>query len=347
MFKASFQNDYSEGAHPDILKTLEKSNYASMVGYGEDPLCEKAKELIREQLGENRDSDIHFVAGGTQANLICLRAMLKPYESVIAATSAHIAVHETGAIEATGHKINTVSTEDGKLRPEDVISVIDAHEDEHMVLPRVIYLSNATEVGTIYHKEELEALHRVAKERDLLLFIDGARMGSALTAGDNDLTLEDLTRLTDVFYIGGTKNGALMGEAILINNASLKKHFRFHIKQTGALMAKGRVLGAQFTGLFQENLFFRLAKHANDRAEELKTGIKEEGYGFLSETTTNQIFPILPVNVVEQLEKHYRFYRWAVVDEKHVALRLVTSWATEKSTIETFLKDLKEIAANA
>ncbi len=336
----SFKNDYSEGAHPDILKAILETNMHQEDGYGEDSHCIKATELIRESI-ENPKADVHFVPGGTQANLIVISSILRPYESVIAADSGHINTHETGAIEATGHKVNTIVSSDGKLTVEGIKVVLEEHYFEHMVKPSMVYISNSTEVGTFYTKAELKALSDFCKGNKLYLYLDGARLGSALCAKGNDLTLKELSDLADVFYIGGTKNGALIGEAIVINNEELKACFRFSMKQRGALLAKGRILGIQFEELFRDDLYFELARHANSMAARLSKGIKELGYGFLTDSTTNQIFPILPNSTIEKLMKRYGFYEWSPVDGQHTAVRLVTSWATNEEAVESFLADLK------
>ncbi len=256
-----FTNDYSEGAHINILNALVESNLNQEIGYGNDSFCEEAKKLIKAKI-KNENADIHFVSGGTQANLIIISSALRPHEAIIAASTGHINVHETGAIEATGHKICTVETEDGKLSVEHIKSVLENHSDEHMVKPKMVFISNSTELGTIYKKAELEEISKFCKENNLYLHLDGARLGSALTSRDNDLTLDELSSLVDIFYIGGTKNGALLGEAIVINNDRLKEDFRYHIKQKGAMLAKGKVLGIQFVELFKNDLFFELANHA-------------------------------------------------------------------------------------
>lgn len=238
MNKYSFYNDYSEGAHQSILDALMETNYQQEIGYGEDSLSQQASDLIRNKIG-NADADVHFVSGGTQANLIVLASLMKPYESVVAANSGHIFVHEAGAIEATGHKINTIETNNGKISPNQIKAVLNHHEDEHMVKPRVVFISNSTEVGTIYSKKELEAISDFCRQNGLYLYLDGARLGSALTSSRNDVSFSELSALVDIFYIGGTKNGALLGEAIVINNDQLKENFRYHLKQKGALLAKG------------------------------------------------------------------------------------------------------------
>ena len=284
-----------------------------------------------------------MVSGGTQSNLIVISAILKPYESVISANTGHIHVHEAGSIEATGHKINIIDTKDGKLTPQSLKLVLDEHTNEHMVKPRLVFISNSTEIGTVYKKKEMEELSLFCKANNLLLYLDGARLGSALCSGENDLTLSDLSKLTDVFYIGGTKNGALLGEAIVINNNNLKQDFRFHLKQKGALLAKGRVLGIQFIELFREDLFFVLAKHANSMSMKLSHAIKELGYNFLTESTSNQINPILPNEIIEKLNQKYAFYVWSKIDDKKSAIRLVTSWATKKEVVDSFIDDLKSM----
>lgn len=339
----SFKNDYSEGAHPNILKALLDSNLEQQEGYGEDYYCLEAARLIKAKL-YNANAHIHFVSGGTQANLVVISSILKPYESVIAADTSHINCHETGAIEATGHKVNTTLSKDGKLTPKDIKKVLDLHTDEHMVKPKLVYISNSTEIGTIYKKTDLEELSSFCKANNLLLFLDGARLGSALCANDNDLSLKELSKLVDVFYIGGTKNGALLGEAIVINDEKIDEDFRFSIKQKGAMLAKGRVLGIQFLELFKDNLFFDLADHANKMASKLSENIEQLGYKFMIKSTTNQIFPILPNNLIEKLSQRYSFIIWSSVDEKYSVIRFVTSWATKEGYVDRFIKDLTSFA---
>lgn len=336
----SFKNDYSEGAHERILKALIDTNLTQQDGYCEDEYSNEARRILKEKLNNPR-ADIHFVSGGTQSNLIVISSILRPYESVISANTGHINVHETGAIEATGHKVNVVYSEDGKLTIEGVQKVLDEHTDEHMVKPKLVYISSPTEIGTIYKKEELKSLYEFCKSEDLYLYLDGARLGSALCSKENDLTLEELGNLVDVFYIGGTKGGALMGEAIVINREEFKKEFRFNLKQKGALMAKGRILGIQFLELFKDDLYFQLASHANSMATRLSEELEEMGYKFLTESPTNQIFPILPNKLIEELSKKYDFYVWSKLDENTSAIRLVTSWATKEVAVEEFIRDIK------
>ena len=343
MIKHSFRDDYSEGAHPSILKILSESNYVQEQGYGKDSISDKAANLIRKTFN-NPNAGIHFVSGGTQANIVALSSLLKPYESVIAAETAHIHVHEAGAIEATGHKINTVKTSDGKLTPDKIITVLDSHTDEHMVKPKVVFISNSTEIGTVYSKVELEALSITCRKYNLYLYLDGARLGPALTCHHTDLAYADMSKYLDIYYIGGTKNGALIGEAIVINNDQLTTNFRFHMKQHGALLAKGKLIGAQFLGLFQNNLFFDLARHANVMAKNLADGIKKLGFSFQYSPETNQIFPILPNPLISELEKLYGFHIWQKNDGNESAIRLVMSWATEASHVEMFLKDMARLS---
>ncbi len=341
--KHMFFNDYSEGAHPRILERLGASNLEQMTGYGEDQLSLEAQQRIQEAIGRST-SAVHFVSGGTQANLLCLAAMLKPYESVIAPVSGHINVHEAGAVEATGHRIEALPAPDGKLRLDGLAALVERHADEHMTKPKVVFLSHSTEVGTIYTKHELEALSQFCKSHDLYLYLDGARLGSALAAAQADLSLGDIAELTDMFYIGGTKNGALLGEAIVINNPALQPEFRRQIKQRGGLLAKGRTIGIQFLELFTDGLYWELAGHANQLAALLAEGIGKAGFSFLTEPVSNQIFPILPDELICQLQVEYGFYIWEPRPKGMSAIRLVTSWATPETAVEEFLADLQRLA---
>jgi len=336
----SFKNDYSEGAHPQILEALIDTNMEQVEGYGEDCYTLKAVKLLKQRIKRN-DIDIHLLSGGTQTNLTALSAFLRPHEAVIAANTGHILVHETGAIEATGHKIISAEVRDGKLDSALIKAALDAHTDEHMVKPKLVYISNPTEIGSIYKKRELEKLSQFCKANNLFLYVDGARLGSALCSEENDMELSDLGMLVDAFYIGGTKNGALMGEALVICADSLKEDFRFHMKQKGALLAKGRLLGIQFLELFRDNLYFDLAKHTNRMAGLLRKEISQAGYPFLIHSPSNQIFPILPNWLIAQLQVKYSFYVWEKVDTHTSAIRLVTSWATTEDAVWTFIEDLK------
>jgi threonine aldolase len=339
----SFKDDYSEGAHPKILEALVTTNTTQMDGYGMDPYTTEAITLIKKKIGQE-SIDVHLFPGGTQTNLTTISSFLRPHEAAISANTGHILGHEAGAIEATGHKIISMQSNDGKLTPNDIQSALDMHPDEHMVKPRLVYLSNPTEIGTIYSQRELKAISDLCKSQNLYLYVDGARMGSALTSRENDLTLGLLTEYTDAFYIGGTKNGALLGEALVISSNVLKEDFRYFIKQKGALMAKGRVLGIQFAELFRNDLIFELGSHANSLAEKLSQGIESLGYSFLIHSPTNQIFPIFPNQIIQGLKENYGFHFWQAIDSESSAVRLVTSWATPESAIDSFLKDLKVLS---
>ncbi|MGL1892522.1 MAG: aminotransferase class I/II-fold pyridoxal phosphate-dependent enzyme [Spirochaetaceae bacterium] len=336
----SFKNDYSDGGHPDIIKALGESFNNQQDGYGEDIYTAQAIKLLKDKIGSD-DVDIHFIAGGTLTNLLTISSFLRPHEAVISPKSGHIYVHETGAIEATGHKVFPIETTNGKISPEQVESVVIEHHFEHMVKPKLVYISQSTEIGTIYSKAELIELRKICDRLDLYLFVDGARLGSALTSKKNDLTLTDFVELTDAFYIGGTKNGAMLGEALVISNNYLKKDFRYLIKQKGAMLAKGRILGIQFLTLFKNDLYFDLARHANIMAKKLQDEIIKLGLEVQFKSYTNQIFPILPNKIISRLEKHFGFYIWSKIDDKKSSIRLVTSWITDEKDVDKFISDLK------
>ncbi len=340
----SFICDYSEGAHPNILKALTNACYEQNEGYNYDQHCFNAANLIREEI-QCPDADIYFMPGGTSTNLISITACLRSYEAIIAPSTGHIEVHETGAIEATGHKILPIKTPDGKLTPAHIQEVLNGFEDEHTVRRKMVFITNPTESGTIYKKAELLAIRKICDENDMYLYIDGARLGSAIMAKDNDVSMKDLPALADIFYIGGTKNGALMAEALIIVNDKIKPDFRFHIKQRGALTAKSSVLGIQFEELMRDNLYFKLAAHSNEMAQKMAKEFERLGFSFLTHSPTNQIFPILPHAMISELEKNYQFYVWQVIDDTHSAIRLVTSWATPEEKVEEFIKALNQLAA--
>ena len=337
-----FRNDYSEGAHPSILSALAATNLEATPGYGRDQYCEAAQDAVRRRFA-CLDAEVHFMLGGTITNLTLIAAALRPWEAVIAAETAHICVHESGSVEATGHKICTVPTADGKLTADDIRRVVQSHldgDDGHMALPRLVYLSDATELGTVYTKAELTAISAVCRELGLLLYLDGARMGAALVCKDNDLQPEDFARLCDAFYIGGTKNGLLFGEALVLINGALKPHFRNALKQRGGMLAKGRLLGVQFGAFFENDLWLDLARHADRAAVQLAQAMQDKGYSFYAAPCTNQLFPILPDEKLCQLERTFSFERTAKVDETHTAVRFVTSWATTQGAVDTLIEAL-------
>ena len=334
----SFRNDYSEGAHPKVLQRLVDTNLTQTCGYALDPMSDAARETIRRVCAAP-EADVHFLSGGTQTNLLTIAAFLRPYEAVISPATAHISLHEAGAIEATGHKVCTVETPDGKLTPDMVEAVLEAHPDEFMVRPRMVYIADTTEVGTIYTKAELTALRRCCDSHGLYLGLDGARLGTALTAPGNDLTLPDLAALTDAFYIGGTKSSALFGEALVLRQPM--EHFRWHMKQRGAILAKGRLMALQFQALLEDGLYFEIARHANDMAIRLRDGMAALGYQFPIPSPSNQQFPVLPNTVARRLEEMgYQFEAERVIDAEHTCVRFVTSWATPQAAVDEFLRDL-------
>jgi threonine aldolase len=342
-YKYLFFDDYSEGAHPRILDALARTNLQQEPGYVMDSFAIEATGFIREKFGSPH-ADVHFVASGTQANLVVLSAILKPYESVIAGEFGHINTHESGSIEATGHKINAVKGQAGKVLPDEVQGMVEMHDFDQMVVPRAVYISQSTELGTVYTKAELEALSEKCKEHGLYLFIDGARLGAALASDACDVDPETLAKLVDVFYIGGTKNGALIGEAIVIVNPVLQDHFRYNLRQRGGLLAKGRAVSIQFLELFRDDLYFDIARHANALAKQLAAGIRECGYQTFVDAPTNQVFPIFPNAVIEQLQQNYGFHVWEKFDEQSSVVRLVTSWATGENAVSEFLTTLKACA---
>ena len=341
--KYSFKNDYAEGAHPQILEALINSNLNQQNGYGLDDYSNDAKEMVKQKIG-NPKATVDFVSGGTQANLIAISAFLRPHESVVSASTGHIFTNESGAIEATGHKVHSVETSNGKISPQDIQKIIDVHQNKpHQLKQKLVYISNSTELGTIYSKEELVNLYQYCQDNNLYLFVDGARLGHALSAETKDLTLEDFGKFTDAFYLGGTKNGALIGEAIIINNENLQEEFGFHLKQKGALLAKGRLLGIQFQELFRDDLYFDLASHANRQAMKIKEAFKNTGFTFLAETFTNQIFPVLNNAQIEKLSEDFDFYVWKKIDEHTSAVRIITSWSTPDEIVEKFINEIKKL----
>ena len=332
----SFCNDYCVGACCEVLEALQSTNSIQFSGYGLDEICEQAKMEIKRSIQKN-DCEIHFLVGGTQANTVVIKSILRPHEAVIACDSGHINVHETGSIEASGHKVLTAPHYNGKLRATDVEKIVKIHKDEHMVKPKMVYISNATEYGTIYTLEELQALRNVCDQYGLYLFLDGARLASAMMSHENNISMFDLAQLCDVFYIGGTKNGALFGEAVVIVNDDLKSDFRYIMKQHGAMLAKGWLLGLQFKVLFENNLYFDLAKHANELAQYLQEELKKKSVSFLINSSTNQIFPIITNEQLEKLMQDFKFEIWEAIDEQHTCIRFVCSFATTKEQVDVLL----------
>lgn len=341
-----FESDYLEGAHPRIIEHLLNTNFEQTPGYGTDHHSEKAREYIKN-ICADPTVDVHFLVGGTQANTTVIASILKPYQGVFSASSGHVNVHETGAIEATGHKVLAIESSDGKLTAKQVIEAYDAHWNdgthEHMVQPGMVYISNPTEIGTIYSLKELEELSQACRSRDLPLFMDGARLGYGLMAEGNDISMPDLARLCDVFYIGGTKVGALFGEAVVISSDKLKKDFRYNIKQRGGMLAKGRLLGIQFETLFEDGLYLEISGNAIGYAMSIKNAFKAKGYEFLIDSPTNQQFPILTDSEIEKLSKKYSFQYWQRVDESKSAVRFCTSWATKREQVEELLTDIEQL----
>lgn len=341
-----FNSDYTEGAHPKILQKLMETNMEQTPGYGEDEYCKQAAEKIRG-LCQAEDAYVQFLVGGTQTNTTVIASALRPHQGVIAADTGHINVHETGAIEATGHKVLALPSEDGKLTAEQVESCIMEHRRnesfEHMVQPKMVYISNPTEYGTIYKKHELEAISKVCKKHHVYLFLDGARLGYGLACRENNLDFPHLAKYCDVFYIGGTKVGALFGEAVVIINEELKQDFRYHIKQRGAMLAKGRLLGIQFLALFEDNLYFQISAHAAMLADRLRERLRELGVSFKTDSPTNQIFPILPDTLLEELKQDFMFSYDSRIDKEHSAVRFCTSWATKSEDVEKLIKRIEEL----
>ena len=337
----SFRNDYSEGAPKRVMDAITSLSFKQNIGYGLDDICELARNTIRDRC-ECMDSEVHFLVGGTQTNLTLISAALRPYEAVIACHSGHINVHETGSIEATGHKVCIMEAVDGKVTVDGIKDIVTAHQDEHMVKPAMVYLSNSTEIGTIYTLAEIKAIRECCNKHHLTLFLDGARLGAALCAKDNDITLPDLAKYCDAFYIGGTKNGALFGEALVIINKEMKKDFRYSMKQKGGMLAKGFLLGVQFQELLKDDLFFALARHANECAQRMADVMKEANIPFYCESSTNQIFPIFNDELLDKVASKYAYQVQEKITENQTCVRFVTSWATPPHVIDEFIKDFIE-----
>ena len=341
-----FECDYTEGACPEIMRRLEETNFVQTPGYGTDEFCESARDKIRKACG-NEQADVHFLVGGTQTNFTVISSILRPYQGVLCAESGHINVHETGAIEATGHKVLALPSGNGKITGDQVRTYYNAHwadvNHEHVVQPGMVYISHPTENGTLYSKEELEDLYAVCRELKLPLFLDGARLGYGLMSEASTLTMEDIARNTDVFYIGGTKVGALFGEAVVIVNPELKKDFRYVIKQHGGMLAKGRLLGLQFDTLFTDELYYKISRHADELAMKLKSAFLKKGYPLFFDSFTNQQFPVMPDKHLDKLKEKYAYCFWEKVDESHSAVRFCTSWATKNEAVDALIADIENL----
>lgn len=339
-----FESDYGEGAHPRILELLATTNLEQTPGYGEDHYSDEARSLIRKACAAP-EADVHFLVGGTQTNFVVIEAALRPWQGVLCADNGHINVHETGAVEATGHKVLALPAREGKISAKQIQEACAAHyaddSHEHMVQPGMVYLSSPTEFGTLYSKAELEAISLTCRELSLPLFVDGARMGYGLMSEASDLTLADYAVLCDAFSIGGTKVGALFGEAVVLTSPALKKDFRYLMKQRGAMLAKGRLLGLQFLALFQDDLYFRIAGQADELAMRLRRAFLEKGWPLLHNSFTNQQFPIVPDDILRKLGESYSFGFWQKTDETHSAVRFCTSWATSEASVMKLIEDIR------
>lgn len=343
-----FHNDYNQMCHPQVLEKMIKAQAESLTGYGMDEHCQTAASLIRKKC-QNEELSVHFLVGGTQTNLTVIAAALRPYQAVLAAHSGHISVHETGAIEATGHKVVTVDSGDGKITAQQILKAAHMQETdesaEHIVQIKMVYISNTTELGTAYTLAELEAIADACKRSGFYLFLDGARLGYALTAKGNDVTLADYARLCDVFYIGGTKCGAMFGEAVVIANRAIAQDFRYMIKQRGGMLAKGWLLGLQYEALFEDDLYFKITAQANEKADRLRSVLRDLKYPLLVPGNTNQVFPILPNHLLENLAKEFTFLNQEYIDDTHTAVRFCTSWSTDEESITALCNALQTLGA--
>lgn len=336
----SFESDYTEGAHPAILDALVRTNMEQLSGYGNDKYCDSAKEKIKKAC-ECEDAQVFLLAGGTQTNQLVIDTVLEPYEGVVSTTTGHVEGHEAGAVEFTGHKVLTVPHHLGKMDTSDLKNLLETFygddNHDHMVFPGMVYISHPSEYGTLYTLEELTALSDICREYDIPLFLDGARLGYGLMSRGTDVTLKDIARLCDVFYIGGTKVGALCGEAVVFTRSNAPKHFFTSIKQHGALLAKGRLLGVQFDTLFTDDLYFKLGKNAIEKADRMRAAFKERGYEFFMETVTNQIFIVLDNSKMAELKKSVSFGFWEKLDENHTVVRFASSWATTDEMVDRLI----------
>lgn len=338
-----FECDYAEGAHPRIIERIVKTNMEQQPGYGLDPHCERARELIKKECG--KDVNVHFIVGGTQTNLIVLASILRPHQGVLCANTGHIESHESGAIEATGHKVMTLPSPDGKITAEQIAKACDWHyaqgNREHITQPGAVYISHPTENGTTYTKDELAAISATCRKYNLPLFLDGARLGYGMAAYDSTITMKDLAEYCDIFYIGGTKVGAMFGEAVVFTNGGGDFEFRYHIKQRGAMLAKGRFLGIQFETLFEDGLYYEISKGAIDKAMQIRDAFAAKGIKFLFDSPTNQQFPILPNDMLEKLNEKYASSYWEDgKEEGYTVVRFCTSWATTQENVDELCRDI-------
>lgn len=339
-----FHNDYNEICHPRVLKKIQDNMGLQMNGYGEDACCDRAAQMICS-LCDSKNITVHFLVGGTQCNLTVIAAALRPHQAVLAADCGHIHVHETGAIESTGHKVIPLPSKDGKITAEQIASAVDSHwsdvTHEHMPQPKMVYISQPTEFGTVYSLRELESISEICKKQGLYLFVDGARLGYALTARENDVFLPHLARLTDVFYIGGTKVGAMCGEAVVISNSALQQDFRYLMKQRGGMLAKGWLLGLQFEALLEDGLYFEIAEHANTMADRIRDALHDAGYPLTVVNTTNQVFVALSNDICESIAKDFTFSPWGNGDADHTVVRFCTSWATAPESVDALCNAIR------
>ena len=341
-----FNNDYNQICHPAVMQKITENAGVQTPGYGTDDCCARAAALIREKC-DAPDAAVHFLVGGTQTNLTVIAASLRPHQGVIAADSGHVNVHETGAIEATGHKVILVPAPDGKVRPEQVAAIVESQslsmDAEHIVQPKMVYISNPTEYGTMYSLSELEALSALCHGKGLYLYVDGARLGYGRAAKNNDITLADYAKLCDAFYIGGTKVGAMFGECVVIKNSSIAEDFRYLMKQRGGMLAKGWLLGLQFEALFEDDLYMQISAHADKMADQIRNTLTSLGYALYLPGVTNQVFVALPNKLLDELGKEFTFATWEKADEEHTVVRFCTSWATLQENVNKLCSALKHL----
>ncbi len=338
-----FSCDYQEGCHPSILQKLTETNMEQTVGYGMDDYCQQAADMIRKRF-KCENAAVHFLVGGTQANATVIDSILRSYEGVLCADTGHINVHETGAIEATGHKVLALPGKDGRITSAQIsVAAALQADDEHTVRPGMVYISLSTEIGTLYNLAQLHDIYETCKKLGLYLYVDGARLGCALMSPVNDIQVEDLAANCDAFTIGGTKNGALFGEAVVLVNPALQPRFRYMIKQHGGMLAKGRLLGLQFMALMENDLYFTIASHAVDEAMRIRTALREKQIPLVVDSPTNQLFPIFTDEQLEKLEENFAFSTWERIDEKSTAVRICTSWATKTEDVDQLIAAIKAL----